>query len=65
MPNFPLQRSDAIPKNDDFRHMCGIARELNLELSATQIFAFAQWLATLREYYVQVGQELALTKAVD
>ena len=57
MATFPTQRSDTIPESDDFRNMCGISRELNLEMNATQIYVFAQWLATLREFYCEVGRE--------
>lgn len=42
--------------------MCSCGCQPDRHATSEEIFIFAQWMATFREYYVEVGRELERDK---
>ena len=52
--------TNAIIEVDDFKNTVAISRDLATQTNTVDAFeVMAQWCATLREYYISVGIELA------
>ncbi len=60
MVEFPLNRNSVIVETDDFNVACNVAIDLHLSLNGTQFYTLAQWFATSRVYYVEIGKQLTL-----